>query len=121
MSPQSHPFVRLEDHPSVPTCLPRGAARSGGQGSPQAVRVFLHPHRGAHEVRPSGAGRDLQAAPVPFDGVVVADLASSWMQSTGTLCGVVRELRLGPAPSAACVIAQHWYIPLTISVSRQTF
>ena len=33
-----HPFVRLKDHPFVPTCPPRGVAASGGQGWPQGHR-----------------------------------------------------------------------------------
>src|SRR3954471_13890944 len=37
--PVSHPFVRLKDHPSVPTCPPRGVAAGGGQGWLQGHRA----------------------------------------------------------------------------------
>lgn len=37
------------------------------------VWVFMHPDRGAHEVRPKRARRKLQGEGAPFDGVVVAD------------------------------------------------
>src|SRR6266446_5750334 len=40
-----------------------------------AVGIFVNPYRGAHKMRSRGGRRDLEAAPVPFDGVVVADLA----------------------------------------------
>src|SRR5512132_2727728 len=39
-----------------------------------AVRVFVDAHLGAHEVRTQRRRRDLQGEPLPFDGVVVADL-----------------------------------------------
>ncbi len=35
--PSVHPFVRLKDHPSAPTCPPQSVAASGGQGWPQAT------------------------------------------------------------------------------------
>jgi DNA replication protein DnaC len=35
--PSVHPFVRLKDHPSVPTCPSQSVAASGGQGWPQAT------------------------------------------------------------------------------------
>ena len=35
--PSVHPFVRLKDHPSVPTCPLWGVAASGGQGWPKAT------------------------------------------------------------------------------------
>ena len=40
-----------------------------------AVGIFVHPHRGAHKMRPQRARRDLQGEAVPLDGIVVADAA----------------------------------------------
>src|SRR6266853_4618295 len=39
------------------------------------VGVLVHAHGGADKMRAQRAGRDLQAEPAPFDGVVVADSA----------------------------------------------
>jgi hypothetical protein len=35
------------------------------------VRVFMHAHRGTHEMRPERARRDLQAQASPLDGIIV--------------------------------------------------
>ena len=35
------------------------------------VRVFMHAHRGTHEMRPERAQRDLYGQTPPLDGVVV--------------------------------------------------
>ena len=35
------------------------------------VRVFMHAHRGTHEMRPERARRDLQAQAAPLDGIIV--------------------------------------------------
>src|SRR6516165_7196863 len=64
------PAIRWDDFGGVACQTAR--AMEDGQA---AVGVFMDPDRDAHKVRPAGAGRDLQAASVPFDGVVVADLA----------------------------------------------